>query len=142
MADAVGQIDFIAAKARLAIAQNAIEPRINNDGRLALKDARHPLLEGPALKAQGLLIVPISLELDADHRVMVVSGPNAGGKTVVLKTVGLLSLMAQAGLHVPATEADLPVFHQVLADIGDHQSIAANLSTFTAHIQNIRADQR
>jgi DNA mismatch repair protein MutS2 len=137
MAACVGQLDFIAAKARLALAQNAIEPRINNAGRLALKDARHPLLEA-SLKAQGALIVPISMDLDADRRVMVVSGPNAGGKTVVLKTAGLLSLMAQAGLLVPATEADLPVFHQVHADIGDHQSIAANLSTFTAHIQNIR----
>jgi DNA mismatch repair protein MutS2 len=137
MAAAVGEIDFIAAKARLAIAQNAIEPRINRAGRLSLKDARHPLLE-LNLKAQGLAIVPISIELDADHRVMVVSGPNAGGKTVVLKTAGLLSLMAQAGFHVPAAEAELPVFHQVHADIGDHQSIAANLSTFTAHIQNIR----
>jgi DNA mismatch repair protein MutS2 len=85
-----------------------------------------------------LAIVPISIELDADHRVMVVSGPNAGGKTVVLKTAGLLSLMAQAGFHVPAADAELPIFHQVHADIGDHQSIAANLSTFTAHIQNIR----
>lgn len=137
MADAAGQIDFIAAKARLAIAQNALEPRINTTGRLSLKDARHPLLEAN-LKALGLPIVPISMELDAKRRVMVVSGPNAGGKTVVLKTAGLLSLMAQAGLHVPAVEADLPIFQQVHADIGDHQSIAANLSTFTAHIQNIR----
>ncbi len=137
MAGAVGLIDFIAAKARLAIAQNAIEPDVNQTGKLSLRDARHPLLEA-SLKGQGLPIVPISLELDAGHRVMVVSGPNAGGKTVVLKTVGLLSLMAQAGLHVPAAVADLPVFLQVHADIGDHQSIAANLSTFTAHIQNIR----
>jgi DNA mismatch repair protein MutS2 len=137
MAAAVGRIDFIAAKARLAISQNAIEPRINNAGRLTLKNARHPLLEA-SLKAQGAPIVPISMELDADRRVMVVSGPNAGGKTVVLKTAGLLSLMAQAGLLVPAAEADLPVFHQIHADIGDHQSIAANLSTFTAHIQNVR----
>ena len=137
MADAAGQIDFIAAKARMAITQNAIEPQINVAGKLALKDARHPLLE-TSLKSQGLPIVPISMELDADHRIMVVSGPNAGGKTVVLKTAGLLSLMAQAGLLVPAVEADLPIFHQVHADIGDHQSIAANLSTFTAHIQNIR----
>ncbi|MGH9937017.1 MAG: endonuclease MutS2, partial [Blastocatellia bacterium] len=137
MADAAGRIDFIAAKARLGIAQNAIEPRVNGAGRLSLKDARHPLLEAN-LKTQGLPIIPISMELDADHRVMVVSGPNAGGKTVVLKTAGLLSLMAQAGLHVPAVEADLPIFHQVHADIGDHQSIAANLSTFTAHIRNIR----
>src|SRR5262245_27416115 len=137
MAGAVGRIDFIAAKARLGVAQNAIEPRINNAGRLMLKDARHPLLEA-SLKAQGASIVPISMDLDAERRVMVVSGPNAGGKTVVLKTAGLLSLMAQAGLLVPAVEADLSIFHQVHADIGDHQSIAANLSTFTAHIQNIR----
>lgn len=138
MADAVGAIDFIAAKARLAIQHDAIEPAINEGGTLNLKDARHPLLEAN-LKAQGLPIIPISLELDDAHRVMVISGPNAGGKTVVLKTAGLLSLMAQAGLHVPAKAADLPIFHQVHADIGDHQSIAANLSTFTAHIQNIRS---
>jgi DNA mismatch repair protein MutS2 len=137
MAACVGRIDFIGAKARLGVAQNAIEPKINNAGRFALKDARHPLLEA-GLKAQGASIVPISMDLDADRRVMVVSGPNAGGKTVVLKTAGLLSLMAQAGLLVPAAEGDLPIFHQIHADIGDHQSIAANLSTFTAHIQNIR----
>jgi DNA mismatch repair protein MutS2 len=137
MADCVGRIDFIAAKARLGLVQNAIEPGINTAGRFALKDARHPMLEA-GLKAQGAQVVPISLGLDAERRVMVVSGPNAGGKTVVLKTAGLLSLMAQAGLLVPAAEADLPIFHQIHADIGDHQSIAANLSTFTAHIQNIR----
>ena len=137
MTEAVGLVDFIAAKARMAIAQNAIEPKVNQEGRLVLKDARHPLLEAN-LKTQGLEIVPISFEMDAEHRVMVISGPNAGGKTVVLKTAGLLALMAQAGMHVPAVEAELPVFHQVLADIGDHQSIAANLSTFTAHIGNIR----
>lgn len=137
MAEAVAQVDFIAAKARLALDQKAVEPTINQTGRLHLKDARHPLLEAN-LKALNLPIVPLSLELEAAHRVMVISGPNAGGKTVVLKTVGLLSLMAQAGLHVPAVEADLPIFNQVHADIGDHQSIAANLSTFTAHLQNIR----
>lgn len=137
MAEAVSLVDFIAAKARLAIQHDAIEPAINEAGRMFLKNARHPLLE-ENLKTQRLSIVPISLELDAAHRVMVISGPNAGGKTVVLKTAGLLALMAQAGLHVPATDADLPIFHQVLADIGDHQSIAANLSTFTAHLENIR----
>ncbi|MDX2032541.1 MAG: endonuclease MutS2 [Blastocatellia bacterium] len=137
MAEAVGLIDFIAARARMAIAHNAIEPRVNESGKLSLKDARHPLLEAN-LKSLRLPIVPISVELDADRRVMVISGPNAGGKTVVLKTTGLLSLMAQAGLHVPAVDAELPIFRQVHADIGDHQSIAANLSTFTAHIQNIR----
>ena len=137
MAEAVGLMDFIAAKARLALSHNAIEPRINEAGNLFLKNARHPLLE-TNLRAQKLDIVPISLNLDAQNRLMVISGPNAGGKTVVLKTVGLLALMAQSGLHVPATDADLPVFHQILPDIGDHQSIAANLSTFTSHISNIR----
>ncbi|MEP7272098.1 MAG: endonuclease MutS2 [Acidobacteriota bacterium] len=137
MADAVAEIDFVAARARLSIAMTAIEPEINQSGRLFLNAARHPLLE-EHLKSQSIGIVPISLELDADHPVMVISGPNAGGKTVVLKTVGLLLLMAQSGLHVPAAEADLPVFTQIHPDIGDHQSIAANLSTFTAHIENIR----
>lgn len=137
MARVCALLDFIAARARLAIAHSAIEPSINEEGLLVLQDARHPLLESN-LRAQGLEIVPVSLELDADHHVMVISGPNAGGKTVVLKTVGLLSLMAHAGLHVPAKKADIPVFVQVHADIGDHQSIAANLSTFTAHIENVR----
>ena len=138
MAEVIGQVDFIAAKARLALDQNAVEPTINEAGRLNLQDARHPLLE-TNLRAQGLAIVPLSLELDAVQRVMVISGPNAGGKTVVLKTAGLLSLMAQAGLHVPAKSADLPIFEQVYADIGDNQSLTANLSTFTAHLANIRA---
>lgn len=137
LADSVGLLDFIAAKARLAISQDAIEPRINEEGRLYLNKARHPLLEAN-LKRQELPIVPISVELDESRRLMVVSGPNAGGKTVVLKTSGLLSLMAQSGLHVPAADADLPIFRQILPDIGDHQSIAANLSTFTAHVANIR----
>ena len=138
IAAAIGQIDLIAAKARLAIDQEAIEPRINTEGRLHLRAARHPLLS-ESLRQSGGQVVPISFEMDQERRVMVVSGPNAGGKTVVLKTAGLLSMMALAGMHVPAQEADLPVFRQVLTDIGDQQSIAANLSTFTAHIQNIRA---
>lgn len=138
MAEAIGLIDLISARARLAIDQEAIEPRINTGGRFWLREARHPLL-AESLRARGGRVVPITFEMDGDHRVMVVSGPNAGGKTVVLKTAGLLSMMAQAGMHVPALDADLPVFHQVLTDIGDQQSIAANLSTFTAHIQNIRA---
>ena len=137
MATVIGEIDLLSARARLAIDQRAIEPHVNTNGRLFLRDARHPLLEAN-LRQGGASIVPISFDMDAERRVMVVSGPNAGGKTVVLKTVGLLVLMAQAGLHVPAADADLPVFDQVLTDIGDQQSIAANLSTFTAHIANIR----
>lgn len=137
MAQAVAEIDFVAARARLSNAMRAIEPQINESGHLLLKGARHPLLE-QHLHEQRVEIVPISIELDAEHRVMVISGPNAGGKTVVLKTVGLLLLMAQSGLHVPASEANIPVLRQVHPDIGDHQSIAANLSTFTAHIEHIR----
>jgi DNA mismatch repair protein MutS2 len=101
-----------------------------------LVEARHLLLDNQ-LRLSGGRVVPISLEMDESHQTMIISGPNAGGKTVVVKTVGLIALMAQMGLHVPAQRAVLPVFDQVLADIGDQQSIAANLSTFTAHMRNI-----
>ena len=99
-------------------------------------EARHPLLE-QSLRASGGSVVPVSLKLDPDHPVMVISGANAGGKTVVLKTAGLLSLMALSGLPVPAKAARVPFYQSVLADIGDQQSIAANLSTFTSHMSNI-----
>jgi DNA mismatch repair protein MutS2 len=99
-------------------------------------DARHPLLEA-SLRASNDAVVPVSLKLDSDHPVMVISGANAGGKTVVLKTAGLLSLMAISGLPVPATSARVPFYQSILADIGDHQSLAANLSTFTSHVANI-----
>ena len=133
---AITEIDFAAAKARLSAEFRCIRPVMNADRRMLLKDARHPLLENN-LRSSGGKIVPISLEMDETHQTMVISGPNAGGKTVVVKTVGLIALMAQMGLHVPAAEAALPVFAQVQADIGDQQSIAANLSTFTAHMRNI-----
>src|SRR5256885_955799 len=99
-------------------------------------EARHPLLE-QNLRATGGSVVPVSLKLDPDHPVMVISGANAGGKTVVLKTAGILSLMALSGLPVPAKAARVPFYQSVLADIGDQQSIAANLSTFTSHMSNI-----
>jgi DNA mismatch repair protein MutS2 len=99
-------------------------------------DARHPLLE-ENLRPSGGRVVPISFTLDRDHTTMVISGANAGGKTVVLKTAGLLSLMALSGLPVPGREAQLPFYRSILADIGDHQSLAANLSTFTSHVANI-----
>lgn len=136
VANAIAEIDFAAAKARLSSNLNCVRPEMIDRGRLLLEDARHPLLQH-SLKQAGSSAVPISLEMDEEHQTTVISGPNAGGKTVVVKTVGLVSLMAQAGLHVPATRAVLPVFRQVLADIGDQQSIAANLSTFTAHMRNI-----
>jgi DNA mismatch repair protein MutS2 len=103
-----------------------------------VRHARHPLLERTLrAKAHGAKLVPISLELDGGHRQLVISGPNTGGKTVALKTIGLLALMAQSGIPVPADRAEFPVFDAVLADIGDYQSIEQNLSTFSAHITNL-----
>ena len=107
-----------------------------SEARLLLHNARHPLLERN-LKLKSATIVPVSVELEAGRRQLVITGPNTGGKTVTLKTVGLLSLMAQSGIPVPADRAELPVFDAVLADIGDYQSIEQNLSTFSAHVTNI-----
>ncbi|HEV7220848.1 MAG TPA: endonuclease MutS2 [Terriglobales bacterium] len=106
------------------------------DSRLILRNARHPLLERN-LKSKSGTIVPISIELEGDARELVITGPNTGGKTVALKTLGLLALMAQSGIPVPAARAELPIFDAVLADIGDYQSIEQNLSTFSAHVTNI-----
>ncbi len=113
-------------------------PRLSkaSEARLLLHRARHPLLERN-LKLKNAKIVPITIELEGDHRQLVITGPNTGGKTVSLKTLGLLALMAQSGIPVPADRADLPVFDAILADIGDYQSIEQNLSTFSAHVTNI-----
>ncbi len=113
-------------------------PRLSgpSPARLVLINARHPLLERN-LKAKGGHVVPISIELEGERLELVITGPNTGGKTVALKTVGLLALMAQSGIPVPADRAELPVFDAVLADIGDYQSIEQNLSTFSAHVTNI-----
>ncbi len=132
----VAELDFAQAKARLAIEFQCVRPNISEYGKFILKDARHILLEH-SLRSSGEKTVPISLEIDENCQALVISGPNAGGKTVVVKTLGLISLMAQMGFHAPAREAHLPIFSQVFADIGDQQSIAANLSTFTAHMRNI-----
>jgi DNA mismatch repair protein MutS2 len=103
---------------------------------VVLRNARHPLLDRN-LRAKGGSVIPLTLEMDREHRQLIISGPNTGGKTVSLKTVGLLALMVQAGIPVPADRAELPIFDSVLADIGDYQSIEQNLSTFSAHVTNI-----
>jgi DNA mismatch repair protein MutS2 len=111
-------------------------PSMASNARLLLHNARHPLLERN-LKLKKATIIPITLELEGPSRQLVITGPNTGGKTVTLKTVGLLALMAQSGIPVPSDRAELPVFDAVLADIGDYQSIEQNLSTFSAHVTNI-----
>ena len=133
--DTMAELELIFAKARFAVEFDCVIPRFG--ARLSLKEARHPLLED-VLRRRRKTAVPISLELTRDQRTLLISGPNTGGKTVTLKTVGLLSLMAQSGLPVPAADAEFPLFEQVLADIGDYQSIQENLSTFSAHVSNIR----
>jgi DNA mismatch repair protein MutS2 len=135
-AEAVSELDFIGAKTAMAVRFNCVQPEVSEDAALELDAARHPLLE-ENLRATNSEVVPVSFRLDASHPVMVISGANAGGKTVVLKTAGLLALMALSGLHVPARAASFPFYRSVLADIGDSQSLAANLSTFTAHVANI-----
>jgi DNA mismatch repair protein MutS2 len=137
--EVMGALEIIFGKARFAVEFDCTIPRFSPEEapRLLLRDARHPLLED-VLRRQRKQVVPISLEMTSDSRTLVISGPNTGGKTVSLKTTGLLALMAQSGLPVPAAEAEFPFFEQVLADIGDNQSIQENLSTFSAHISHIR----
>ena len=135
----IGALELLFAKAEFALEFDCTIPRFSpeNSRRLILRDARHPVLQD-LLRRQRKPILPISLELDEGTRTLLISGPNTGGKTVSMKTVGLLALMAQAALPVPATEAVFPLFDQVLADIGDQQSIAESLSSFSAHIAHIR----
>ena len=141
-AQAVAELDFINARAIFHQNFNCVIPEIqtevapNGSGDLELIEARHPLLE-ENLRAAGGSVVPVSFALTDDKTAMVISGANAGGKTVVLKTTGLLALMALSGISVPARFARFPFYASVLADIGDHQSLAANLSTFTSHVANI-----
>ncbi|HKW96658.1 MAG TPA: endonuclease MutS2 [Bryobacteraceae bacterium] len=135
----MGELELVFAKARFAGEFDCVRPRFSapEERRLVLKDARHPLLED-VLRRRQKTAVPISLQLDSNGRTLLISGPNTGGKTVALKTVGLAALMAQSGLPVPAAEAEFPIFDQVLADIGDYQSIQESLSTFSAHVSHIR----
>jgi DNA mismatch repair protein MutS2 len=149
--DVLSELELQFAKARVAEEYNCVQvvlsaqdprgdgrprPSMSSKARLVLVKARHPLLERN-LRAKGGRVIPTSIELEDGGQELIITGPNTGGKTVVLKTVGLLALMAQAGIPVPADRAELPVFDAVLADIGDYQSIEQNLSTFSAHVTNI-----
>ncbi|MCI0568004.1 MAG: Smr/MutS family protein [Acidobacteria bacterium] len=139
----LGELDLMQARAVLAEEMDGIDPDFHAEGvsrrtLLLLSSARHPLLER-ALRESGRDLIPLDLALETQAPVLVISGPNTGGKTVALKTVGLLSLMAQSGLKIPAKEAQLPLFRKVLIDIGDHQSISDSLSTFSARMANISA---
>lgn len=135
---AVTELDTLKAIDRFIVEFDATVPQISTDEELTLIEARHPLLEERIRNEGGSnQIVPATIRLSASSPIMVISGPNAGGKTVVLKTAGLLSLMALSGLPVPAKAATVPHYKNVLADIGDHQSLSANLSTFSSHISNI-----
>ncbi len=125
------KLDFMQAKARLAQNMRASKPLMNDDGRIKLIAARHPHIDAAK-------VIPIDIELGSDYRSLLITGPNTGGKSVSLKTVGLLSLMAMSGLHIPAADkSELSIFENIYTDIGDKQSIAEDLSTFSAHMKTL-----
>ena len=127
--EAATALDVLQARARFSLSIDGVEPRLSTDGAFELLEARHPLLKAP---------VPVTIRIVPPSTVLLITGPNTGGKTVALKTAGLLALMAQSGLRIPAADGSrLPVFRSVFADIGDEQSIDASLSTFSGHITNI-----
>ena len=128
--ETLAKLDFIFAKGKLSAQMEAREPAINTEGRICLKDARHPLLPSESN-------VPLQFEIGGEKRGMIITGPNTGGKTVAIKTVGLFTLMAGCGLHLPCAYGDVAMRNLVLCDIGDGQDLADNLSTFSAHITNV-----
>jgi DNA mismatch repair protein MutS2 len=137
--DTLGRLDWLCARAHAAVRMNASAPTIDPAGRVALRAARHPLLLAQAWRDPARTVVPVDLELAPDRPLLLITGPNAGGKTIALKTLALCALLAQTGCHVPAAEGSrLPVFARLFAIIGDEQSVAENLSTFSAFVKQIR----
>ena len=136
LAEGLGRLDLAMARGRLARAMKAVPADISTSGAILLRGARHPLVER-SLRERGAAIVPLNLDMGPDEKALVISGPNTGGKTVALKTVGLLALMHQSGLFVPALQASLPLLRTVFIDIGDRQSIQDRLSTFSARVTAI-----
>ncbi|MBR3677597.1 MAG: Smr/MutS family protein [Alistipes sp.] len=135
----MAEVDMVRAKARWAIENGAGKPILSEDGRLVLRTAKHPLLS-QSLKRQKRAIVPLDAELDTERRILVISGPNAGGKSVCLKTIGLLQYMFQCGYPITASEvSELPVFNKIYINIGDEQSIDNDLSTYSSHLLNMKA---
>ena len=133
------RIDALRAKARWALDNGAVKPIISTEGCLLLRKARHPLLQ-QTLRSQGKDIVPLDMELNSEQRILVISGPNAGGKSVCLKTTGILQYMVQCGFLVPALEnSEFPLFGSLMIDIGDQQSIENDLSTYSSHLVNMKA---
>src|SRR5271157_3387675 len=137
-AETIAELDSVFARARFARDFDACVPEFSDAAELRLDAARHPVLEDK-LRKENRAIVPISLVLSGEERLLVISGPNTGGKTVALKTAGMAALAAQAGIPVAAQRVVLPLFDRVLVDIGDEQSIAADLSTFSAHMLNLKS---
>ena len=161
--DILARLDLITAKARFSRDYDMYAPEINTEGQLWLRQARHPLLlhlfreknepealatDSPSLTLPARSVVPVDIRLGFGFNLLIITGPNTGGKTVCLKTAGLLALMAQSGMHIPAGEgSNVPVFHHILADIGDEQSLEQSLSTFSSHVSRIasilrEADER
>jgi DNA mismatch repair protein MutS2 len=134
----LSELDFIQAKARMSIEYGGVKPKLNRENRSRIVGGRHPLLMSREHSDHGR-VVPLDLSLGETFRTLIITGPNAGGKTVALKTIGLLTLMVQAGMHVPASEkTELAVYDKVFADIGDQQSIEYDLSSFSAHLQQLK----
>ena len=137
-AETIAELDSAFARARFAQDFDATTPEFSDSNELRLDAARHPVLENK-LRRENRAIIPMSLQLGGEERLLVISGPNTGGKTVALKTTGIAALSAQSAIPVAAQRAVLPIFDRILVDIGDEQSIAADLSTFSAHMLNLKS---